>query len=206
MSTTTNQRGFTLIEILVSTAIFIVVMVIAMGSLLSISTANNKAETVKTVMDNLNFALDSMSRSVRTGVNYHCTTSGDISTPAPNDCPSGSDYFVFLASSISQPDCVSGSSCVVTYCLGDTNTATCGSGTSILRNVYNGSTNTGYVPLTATEVVVDSLTFYVVGAPLADDTQPRVTIVASGHTNFGSTAEDTSFDVQTSITQRLYDE
>ena len=58
------HRGFTLIELMVSVTIFIIVMVIALGSLLSISEAERKAEQLKTVMNNLNFGLESMARAI----------------------------------------------------------------------------------------------------------------------------------------------
>ncbi|MBI2004935.1 type II secretion system protein [Patescibacteria group bacterium] len=190
-----NPRGFTLIEILVSTAIFIIIMVMAMGALLSVSAANNKAASIKTVMDNLNFALDSMTRSIRTGQDYKCAGVGD--------CPSGDSFIVFEAHPSSQPGCTSGSGCSVTYCLSNTAGTACGpSGPYILRNVNA----TGFVAITAAEVVIDKLTFYVKGAPLGDSIQPKITIIISGHTQSGSTLPSTTFNVQTSVTQRIYDQ
>ena len=203
-----NPHGFTLIEILVSTAIFIIIMVMAMGALLSVSAANNKATSIKTVMDNLNFALSSMSRSIQTGITYHCGNgSSPPGLPTPTDCSTGGTYLVFQADASVQTGCTTGSTCVVTYCRGSTSgTPSCGStGSYILRNIYNGSSNSGLIPITAAEVVIDKLTFYVKGAPLGDSIQPKTTIIISGHTQSGGTAPNTTFNVQTSVTQRLYD-
>lgn len=204
MSTYTKQSGFTLIEILVSTTIFIIVMVMAMGALLSVSAASRKAEAVKTVMDNLNFALDSMTRSIRTGDTYNCGSgSSPPSSPTPTDCPAGGTYLVFQADASAQTGCTTGSSCVVTYCLGDAISVLCGNtGTSILRNINNS----GLVAITAAEVTIDKLTFYVKGAPRGDSIQPKTTVTISGHTKSSGTAPDTTFNVQTTVTQRIYDQ
>ena len=87
-----RPRGFTLIEVLVSTGIFTVVMVIALGALLAMVERDRKAQTLKTVINNLNFALDSMSRAIRTGEEYHCGSSSG------GDCVSvPSSYFTFTA-------------------------------------------------------------------------------------------------------------
>src|SRR5437868_2432209 len=81
------QKGFTLIEVLVSVMIFSIVMTVALRALLSMSESDRRAEAMKSVINNLNFALDSMVRDIRTGYNYHCGTSGaDLSTPGTQDC------------------------------------------------------------------------------------------------------------------------
>lgn len=64
-----QSKGFTLIELLVSLALFSIVIVIILGAIISISDANKKARSLMTVMNNLNFAVDSMTRSFKTGSN-----------------------------------------------------------------------------------------------------------------------------------------
>lgn len=189
------QKGFTLIELMVSVTIFIVVMVISLGSLLSISAAERKAESLKTVMNNLNFALESMARSIRTGVDYHCINSGTITEP--QNCQGGDTFFAFKSSDLTQG--------TIRYCLG--NGSSCSSsGTAILRSV-NGSASS---PITASEVVISNLTFYVVGATPqfqapADNTQPKVVITINGSITLGNTPAS-QFKLQTTVTQRLYDQ
>jgi prepilin-type N-terminal cleavage/methylation domain-containing protein len=200
-----SKRGFTLIELMVSVAIFTVVMVIALGSLLSVSGAERKAETLKSVMTNLNFALESMSRTIRTGSNYHCDTSNISSTLVPQDCPNasaGADYMVLEANDSSY----------VTYCL---------NANSIWRQRVNDAAQIrtsclpadGFLQITAPEVIVNDLTFYVKGACssagsggcTADAIQPKVLISLDGYINISSVASST-FSVQTSVTQRIYDQ
>jgi len=60
-----KKNGFTLIEMLVAVSLFVFVMLIGVGVLLSIIDANRKARALSSVMNNLNFALESMSRNIR---------------------------------------------------------------------------------------------------------------------------------------------
>src|SRR4051812_11444285 len=89
-----NPRGFTLIEMLVSITLFSVVMVMALGALLSLSVADRRAEALKSSIDNLTFALDSMSRAIRTGNTYHCGSSGTLSVA--QDCTTGNNYITLI--------------------------------------------------------------------------------------------------------------
>lgn len=68
------KRGFTLIEIMVATTIFSIVMVASMGALLSIVGVNRTSQSLQSVMNNLNFALESMSREIRVGSKYDCSS------------------------------------------------------------------------------------------------------------------------------------
>jgi prepilin-type N-terminal cleavage/methylation domain-containing protein len=68
-------KGFTLVEMIVSLAIFAVVAVIAIGALLKVIDANKKAQSIQSSVTNLNFALESMSRDLRTGTSIQCTNS-----------------------------------------------------------------------------------------------------------------------------------
>ena len=61
-----SNKGFTLIEMLVATALFTVVVTIAMGSIVTIIDANRKAQSLTILMNDLNFALDSITRSAKT--------------------------------------------------------------------------------------------------------------------------------------------
>jgi len=67
-----RQKGFTLIEMIVSLGIFSIVAVVALGALIKIISANKKAQTLQSAMTNLNYALESMSREMRMGTNFIC--------------------------------------------------------------------------------------------------------------------------------------
>jgi len=71
-----QRAGFTLIEIIVSLAIFAVVAVVAAGALVRIIAANRQAQTLQSAVNNISFALESISRELRVATVYHCDTSG----------------------------------------------------------------------------------------------------------------------------------
>jgi len=169
---TTEQKGFTLVEMIVAIFVFSVVMVISTGALVSIIGANRKAQSVKSVMNNVAFSLDSMTRALRVGNNYDCGVSLCASD--------GSESLTFTD--------VDGRE--VQYHL---NTST----NQIEREIDGG----GFQALTAPEVTVDRLMFYVDG--VASDGQPRVLIVVSGRSGVGRS--ETTFDIQTLVSQRSLD-
>ena len=84
---TGSQAGFTLVEMIVSLAIFSVVAVIALGALMKIIDANIKAQSLQAAVTNLNFALDTMSRELRTGSTYDCQASFGGTSFDPNTSP-----------------------------------------------------------------------------------------------------------------------
>jgi len=191
-----TPRGFTLIELLVSVALFSVVMLISVGSLVAMAEAARKAESIKSVLNNLNFAFDSMSRTIRTGYLYHCTDgTGDtysaMGAPAsPQNCPTFGSSYLALEGSRGNPG---------------------SAGDQIIYRLRNDrvevSENSGttFLPLTAPEVTVESLRFYVSGAASGDGKQPYMVITLSGYIQVGE-GNRTSIELQTALTQRLYDQ
>src|SRR3989344_3008012 len=85
-----HERGFTLVEMIVSVALFAIVMLIAVGALLSVVEANRKAVAMQSVINNLNVAIDGMVRSIRQGQTYLCR--GNTSDP---NCSNGGKSIVF---------------------------------------------------------------------------------------------------------------
>ncbi len=187
-----KNKGFTLVEMLVSVAIFTVVVLIIIGALLSINEANHKSQVVRAVIDNLNLAVESMSRKIRSGSRYHCGVGGVISSP--QDCPlltsSGDSYFAFEPFG------------------GDVNDAS----DQIIYKLENHQIKVkdprldpnNFLSLTAPEIQVDELIFYVEGSDSADQTQPRALIVLKG-TAVLKNKVVTDFNIQTNVSQRLLD-
>ena len=102
-----EQRGFTLIEIIVSLGVFAIVAVVAVAALLKIVSANKKAQSIQAAMTNLNFALESMSRELRVGAKYHCGMdyalySDSAASFVPQSCsitsPSSDQAIIFRSS------------------------------------------------------------------------------------------------------------
>ncbi len=195
------HKGFTLIEMLVAVGLFIVIMTLALGALLTLIAADRRAEDLQSSIDNVSFALDSISRAIRTGSNYHCGyPSVTFNTIKGNtqDCSStGATYFAFIASDDS----------LVEYQLGTNSVPCTAQACSIYQQItpVNGQPS-GFLPMTSPNVLINngSPIFYVVGSTLGDTLQPKVTILIHGSV-LGSATPNAVFNLQTSVTQRLYD-
>lgn len=79
------NRGFTLVEMIVSLGIFSIVSVVALGAMVRIITANQKAQSLQAAMTNINFALEAMSRDLRVGTEYHCWNDGNSQPLTPGN-------------------------------------------------------------------------------------------------------------------------
>ena len=82
MYCTIKNKGFTLIEMMVSVALFSMVMLAGMAALLTLVNENRRAQALNSVMTDLNFTLESVTRTLRTGYEINCIGSGA-------DCPNG---------------------------------------------------------------------------------------------------------------------
>ena len=177
--------GFTLIEVLVSVSIFSIVMLVSTGAVFSIVEANKKAHTLKSVMTNLNFALESMARDIRVSSQFSCNGGGD--------CPSGGTTFSYKANRDVDGD--NSANDVVEYSL---------VGEGIQKEISGGAyPNTSII--TANEIHIILLKFYVIGTQPspADTKQPKVVITIKGYAGAGNTKSD--FNIQTTISQRSID-
>ena len=172
------SKGFTLTELTVSLSVFIIVMTVSMGSILGIFDANRKSRSLKAVVNNLNLAVESMAKEMRYGKAYHCGASG--TETLPQNCPSGDSFMSFLSSESVQ----------TTYRK---------SGSTIEKK--SGSDD--YLPITAPEIIIDSLTFYTLGAGTTDTLQPKVVMMIKSHAGDGKGRSD--FVLQTLISQRTLD-
>ena len=177
MHTHYKTRGFTLIEMIVSVALFSIVMTIVATAYINLLSLDRQSRATNDVANNLNFVLDTMARSIRTGTNYYCGASG-----GPN-CPTAQSVFSFTDDQ--------GNS--VKYSLS--------AGGQILECYGTGCVDT---PITDSRVKVDTLNFYVRGVDSgnADQVQPQVTMVMHGKIS-ADTTHTVFFTIQTSATQRL---
>lgn len=153
----THSRGYTLIELMVAIGLFAFVMTLTSGAYLMMISFNRRAQALASGVDNLSFALETMTRSIRTGHSYNCGGLGD--------CPSGANSFVFTD--------VSGKS--VTY---TTSTQSDGSATV-------GDITANGVAITSPNVNVTGLTFVAAGTANTDAIAPNVIIRVSGTVSAG---------------------
>lgn len=215
-----RSGGFTLIEMIVSLAIFSVVAVIALGAMMKIINANKKAQSLLSAMTNINYALESMSREMRVGSNFSC---GDIpynidsSSYSTNvaDCNTGylknngpgnnqNDGIIIAFKSSHTASSGPNSSCnlIYAYSFGyrDANSwdikkaaqTTCGDN---LSSSNNG--NSSYTSIIDPNVIITGYYVKVTG-----DIHPLATIRISGYVG-AREQERTYFDVQTAVSARI---
>lgn len=65
-----NNLGFTLIEVLVASTIFVLLISIVTGIFLGVVAAQRKTVAIRTLQDSVRFAIEAMSRDIRTGYGF----------------------------------------------------------------------------------------------------------------------------------------
>lgn len=203
--------GFTLIELMVSLTIFSILMVVSIGTLLTLIDVNAKAQALASSATNLSFALDSITREIRTGHYYYCTefdpdTDGDQlpnDATMPGDCTSNA-HANFIAFVRDRDDYKVGYRRIVVEEDG------------ISRGVIqqkiqdsDGVDVADWEALTSSDVSIDVFHIIVTDSETYDESsdvdQPVVTLFIKGHVNNGL-EEETDFSIQTNITQRRLDQ
>lgn len=189
--------GFTLLEMLVSTSLFIVAMLVIVSALISLETASRKARTIRIAADNVSAAVSSMSRAIRMGSYIHCGCTGLPTVLAqPQDCEiSGVGTGELPAS---------GNTCIAFEAqngnpLIDTDQYVY----RLWNNRIQRSVNSGvdWLDMTAPEIRIDALAFYVGGTTLNAD-QPYVTMLVRGTATSSSVKVNTTFDIETTVAVR----
>lgn len=180
MSITPTTRGFTLVEMIVSVGLFSVVMLITTAAYLAIVTLDKEARATNQLVTNLNFAVDSMARSIRTGTEYSC----DGGT---NGAPCSSRFSFTDADGVTRVTYIRISS--------GANAGTIGQCTS---GVCNDSTA---VPVTDPRITITALNYLVRGVGNTDQKEPEVQVTIRG-TMPARSGRVVDFTIQTSATQR----
>ncbi len=172
---------------IVAVALFATVMVISVSTLLSLVKANRKAQAIQSVMNNLNIALDGMVRAAREGSTFHGCNASNLTTP--EDCPNGGSVFAFRPRGlVSEP--------VWIYSFDE--------GTHRLERSVTGNIS-DLSPITAPEITIDDMRFYVVGTTPGDIFQPKVIITIKGSAGVAGTSARTTFHIQATAVQRVLD-
>jgi hypothetical protein len=178
---------------MIAVSLFVVIVMAGMGALLNANLLHQKSRDMRSIIDNLSFVMEEMSRNIRTGTAYHCIddVAGDPTATTPHSCVSGAG--------ISFKSSLDGSQWV--YAIFNDGT--------IQKSILGGTTGT-FTTLTLPEVTlnISSSSFSVVGAepPSAspsDSQQPLVTIRLIGHITTNGVISP--FSLQTSVSQRQID-
>ncbi len=151
-------------------------------------------------MTNISYALDSLTREIRTGSDYFCGVSIGLPTDGytTQDC-SGESGFSFNEGGVSLTE--QSSSRRVAYRLHNN---------VLERRLGNGngggSVNepSDWLPVTAPEIVITDLRFYVTGSMRTNTESPTVTLYIAG-TAGEDDGSQSRFNIQTTIVQQLLD-
>jgi prepilin-type N-terminal cleavage/methylation domain-containing protein len=78
------KRGFTLIEMIVAVAVFTILLGASIGAILSMVDANRKAQSLTSVINNLNIAIDTISRDIIVSRDLSTVNSSGVHTSCTN--------------------------------------------------------------------------------------------------------------------------
>jgi prepilin-type N-terminal cleavage/methylation domain-containing protein len=187
------MSGFTLIEMMVATSIFMMIMLVSMGSLIITLGAARDARALRFAMDNVNFAMESMTRSIRMGTNYTCFEANDSITdnPAPADCENGTAISFIPQLALSDVR--------ITYMLSEVENS---DGTTYHTIKRIDSRNGISTPIIASSIDIEKLNFIVDGSSITDNKQSSVYIVIKGKVMLDGSPR--YFSIQTMASQRNF--
>lgn len=201
-----KHGGFTLLEMIVSLAVFSVALFIATSTFLSVVNSDRKSHSTRIATDNLNLTLEDMSRRIKTGLNYNCSGNAGVADCVPTTNPSSIIAFDDQTGTRIVYKRGVGSGAIV----GGTSASGCGTGAGygvtqgcILRSDGGAA----FLPITSQEIDITALRFFVVGSALytsGDRNQPTIVVAVDGSLG-NQTSTKVSFKMQTTITQRAYD-
>lgn len=157
---------------MVAIGLFSLVMLLASSSYLLMLGINRQTQGITTGINNLSFALGTMTRDIRTGTAYNCAGIGNCS---------GGNSFTFIDEN----------GATVTYARG----------TQQGRNGQMGNITKNDEILTDPSVNITSLIFYAFGTASNDTSQPHVIIIVSGEVSYAAGKTET-FTVETGATMR----
>jgi hypothetical protein len=167
----------------VSLGLFSVVMLVVLAAYINLISLDRQARASNQLSSSLSFAVEAMTRAVRTGTGYAC----NANTSVPN-CAAGGNSISFTDS-----EGVYTRYGIVAHANGNNSIGYCtGSCTSL-------------TPLTDQNINIQTMTFYVQGVgtdPSNRNIQPHATISISG-TMLTEKGRTSSFSIQTGATQRL---
>jgi prepilin-type N-terminal cleavage/methylation domain-containing protein len=191
-STKIANNGFTLVELMVATSLFTIIMLMGIGSLVVSSNSAKAAQKLRIAVDNVNFAMESMTRELRTGTRFYCDTSSvSVADDAVKDCEGG-NVIAFT------PQQVGGSSVSrIAYLLQE---RVQGSSNYTLKRCEGVASTADCPEIVSSEVNVKNLKFYVRGSNVADKIQPSVQILMNGVVKVRGV--ETPFTLQSMASQR----
>jgi len=203
-----KEKGFTLIEVMISIGLFSVIMVVGITAILGVNNTYRKSRTMRSVIDNLSFIMEDMARNIRLGSRYRCLNDeGDISFTTIEDPLDGANCSGIAFEPFYDP--ISGE---------DDNASTADQVIYLVSsdgNLFKGMKGANFsdtsspgvgIPMNSVDLKIDYTTsgFTIFGSSTnTDGEQPSVLIILNGTVEVGGNT--TAFNLQTTVSQRLLD-
>ncbi len=187
------QRGFTLVEMIVSVGIFAVVMLVATSAYFSLISIDRRARATNQVVNNLSFAMDAMVRGIRTGTAYRCYNGSPLPDVDGNSYNNTCTEFYYTDTNLP-----AGNNVVTFYQKGDGTIGQCIGATRCDADALSSS-------LTDPAITITGLFFNVRGAGISNDQQPQVLFTVKGTLPADTSGNKATFVIEEDATQRLTD-
>lgn len=200
-----NTKGFTLIELMVVVALFTTILVVAVGALFSAQAINTKLQQTQMILDGVNLSIEEMVRDIRYGSVFYCTNNDtgvldQIHQRLSCIYPNGGNILFFKPAN----------ALTSTYSENDRIAYYISNGSLFKKEFPEGITTEEPVQITASDIIVENLNFYIKGAEAnstGDYIQPVVTLSISGVTNPSQpNVTPVRFSVQTTSSTRKIDQ
>jgi type II secretory pathway pseudopilin PulG len=212
MKYTNTQSGFTLVETIVATTVFVSVVTMGITAVLNVNTNYAKNRAQRSIIDNMTFVVEDLTRNIRLGSSYQCIpgidpypyTSGDEGW---RDCGTGNPPI--------SGDGLSASNAALAFESFDRVTGDAGD-QIVYRFLENQSTGIGaiqkstdggetFLVLTPPEIDIDTARsgFWVFGSDPSDGYQPKVILQIAG--SITERDQVSPLFIQTTISQRPLD-
>lgn len=217
-----QNKGFTLVEVMVSLMMFTFVVVVALSTLIVSNNSAKKSVSIKTVIDNIQYSMELFTRTARLGSAYTCIDDLSISsgflamdTVEGENCITGSGQGVafYVVDPTSVPNVTDRYAFYMDNKLGTDigRIVRC-----IERDVFPGGVVVPSIPpmslsvignscqyLTSEQIDIKNFEIDVQGATLADQKQPSIKVKMYGIVN--APEGSTDLYLQTFISQRQYE-
>jgi prepilin-type N-terminal cleavage/methylation domain-containing protein len=212
-------RGFTLVELLVSAAIFSTVLIISIGALFSAQAINTRLQETQIILDGVNLATEVMSRDIRYGAEFHCESAFPLvyATSSRLGCvyPGSPGTVIVFKPAMRLSGTTDATQDRVSYSVQDVTYGGITRGV-LIKQEYPFGAEPRTFQVTPSDVNIQSLTFFTHGAHSSsgaidvgnafDYDQPTVTISISGITvPSKTTVPPVTFNIQTSVSARGID-
>lgn len=169
------EKGFTLMEVMVSVTIFTIIVTIGMGALITIFKTLQKTRADRQAIDSISFVMDTMTRRIRTGKEYVSSDAGGGIKFVDQDGVSVSFYKDLDSEGNSRIYMIDGA--------------------------FGNQDDP--VDITPESFSVEGFDFDIIGTDPSDGIQPMVTINLKGVVKNGQ--QESKLSVQTVVSQRFLD-